>query len=266
MDERARQQASAEALSGSTGSETIIARNVHLTYRVYEDERRPTMRRFVVRRFRPREYRAVRAVRGISLTLQEGEALGIIGRNGSGKSTLLRVLAGLLPPTDGVVFARSTPVLLGVGAVLHPELSGRRNIYLGCTALGMDRAEVDLRYEEIVDFAGIGEFIDMPLRTYSSGMKARLQFSIASVLTPDVLLIDEALAVGDEEFKQKSEARVREMLAEAGSVILVSHSMRSIRDMCGRALWMDRGEVVADGPVEEVIARYEEATHAHTSS
>lgn len=259
------QYAADSDLDEITGGEAVIARDVHLTYRVYEDERRPTMRRLVARRFQPRQYRAVHAVRGVSMSIDRGEALGIIGRNGSGKSTLLRVLSGLLPATRGEVLARSNPVLLGVGAVLHPELSGRRNIYLGCTALGMDRDEVDAKYDDIVDFAGVGDFIDMPLRAFSSGMKARLQFSIASVLTPDVLLIDEALAVGDEEFKQKSEGRIKEMLAEAGSVVVVSHNMHSIRDLCDRALWMDQGEIVAEGPVGEVVDEYERATHAQPS-
>lgn len=250
-----------DALPGSEATgPAVVVDDVHLTYRVYADSQQPTLRRSITRRFRPRPAREVNAVRGVSLTLHTGEALGLIGRNGSGKSTLLRVVAGLLPATEGAVYARSTPVLLGVSAALHPELSGRRNIFLGGTAMGLSRRELEERFDDIVDFAGLREFIDMPMRAYSSGMQARLAFSIATAVAPDVLLIDEALSVGDEEFKRKSEARMRELLGEAGAIVLVSHSLQAILDMCTRVVWLDRGHVVADGNPQEVVASYRDAT------
>lgn len=234
----------------------VVARDVHLTYYVYPDQQRPTLRRLVARRFKPREVEEVRAVRGVSFTVMKGEAVGLIGPNGSGKSTLLRVVAGLLPAVKGEVYAQDVPVLLGVGAALHPELSGRRNVYLGGTALGMTRDEVEARFDEIVDFAGVRDAIDRPFRTYSSGMQARLQFSVATAIEPDVLLIDESLSVGDERFRKKSEERMRGLLGGAGAIMLVSHSMGSIRDMCDRVLWMQEGEIVMDGDPVEVIEAY----------
>lgn len=237
---------------------SVVIDDVRVTYRVYEDVK-PTFRKVLARRFKPRDYRAVHAVRGVSLEAHPGEAIAVVGRNGSGKSTLLRTLAGLLPPTKGAVFARSTPVLLGVGAALQPELSGRRNIYLGGTALGLSRKDLDLRIDEIIDFAELRDFIDMPLRAYSSGMKARLHFAIATNVAPEVLLVDESLAVGDAAFKRKSEERIRELLAAAGVVFVVSHATGVLRRVCTRAIWMDGGVAVMDGPVDEVLEAYEDA-------
>lgn len=237
---------------------SVVIDDVHLTYRVYEDVK-PTLRKLVARGFKPRPYRAIEAVRGVSLTAYPGDAVAIVGANGSGKSTLLKVVAGLIPPTKGAVYAGSVPVLLGVNAALQPELSGRRNIILGGTALGLSRKEVDQRIDEIIEFSELGDFIDMPLRAYSSGMRARLQFSIATAVHPDVLLIDESLAVGDAAFRRKCEIRIQEMLGAAGTVFLVSHSLGIVRELCSRTVWMDHGAVLADGPTEEVLPRYEEA-------
>lgn len=246
----------AEAPNSEGDGPSVVIDDVHLTYRVYEDVK-PTFRKVLARRFKPREYRAVEAVRGVSLKAYPGEAIAIVGRNGSGKSTLLRTLAGLLPPTRGAVYARSTPVLLGVGAALQPELSGRRNIYLGGTALGIPRKELDLRADAIIDWAELRDFIDMPMRAYSSGMKARLQFAIATSVSPDVLLIDESLAVGDAAFKRKSEERIRHLLDAAGVVFVVSHSTGVLRRVCTRAIWMEEGTVIMEGGVEDVLAAYE---------
>lgn len=234
---------------------SVVCDDVSVTYRVYEDMK-PTLRKFVAQRFRPRPYRAVEAVRGVSLTAYPGEAIGLIGRNGSGKSTLLRCIAGLLPPTHGSVRARSVPVLLGVSAALQQELSGRRNIFLGGTALGIPRKELEARFADIVEFAGLQDFIDMPMRAYSSGMKARLQFAIATAVTPEVLLVDETLAVGDAEFREKSEARIKEMLANAGTVFIVSHSLNTLRSVCSRAFWIEEGRIERQGNARRVIAAY----------
>lgn len=233
----------------------LVARGVHVRYRVY-DERARSLRRLVARGFRPARHREVHAVRGVDLEVRRGEALGIIGRNGSGKSSLLRALAGLVPPSEGLVLARSNPVLLGVNSVLQQELSCRRNVQVGATALGISRAEAQDRTKEILRFAGIEEFADLPFRTLSSGMRARLQFAIASSITPDILMIDETLAVGDAEFRAKSEARMRDLIGGDATVVLVSHSMSLMISVCSRLVWLDNGLVKADGVPQQVVAAY----------
>lgn len=238
----------------------VIVEDVRVVYETYEDARPPTLKGFVAQRFRGKRPRSLAAVNGVSLTIHDGEAVGLVGRNGAGKTTLLRAIAGLLPVTGGRILARSEPVLLGVGAALHPELSGRRNVYLGGTALGMSRHEIDERFDRIVEFAGLGDYIDMPLRAYSSGMAARLRFAIASALEPDILLVDEALNVGDREFKERSNARMRELLSRAGAIVLVSHNLNSVRDICSRVVWLEGGVTKMDGPTDEVIEEYEAAT------
>jgi teichoic acid transport system ATP-binding protein len=206
----------------------------------------------------------VHAVRGVSFVAYRGEAIGLIGSNGSGKSTLLRAIAGLLPPERGRVYTNGQPSLLGVNAALMNDLTGERNVILGGLAMGMSREQVRERYKEIVDFSGLNDrgqdFMSMPMRTYSSGMQARLRFSIAAVKDHDVLMIDEALATGDKMFRKRSEARIREMRSQAGTVFLVSHSNKSIRDVCDRVLWLEKGELVMDGETEEVLKAYEEHT------
>ena len=240
------------------GEPTVIAENVHITYTVYED-RRPSLRQLFSQRFKGRASRSIHAVRGVDLTAYAGESIGLIGSNGSGKSTLLRALAGLMPVTEGRVWARAEPALLGVGAALQPALSGRRNIILGGLALGLPRDEVEARYGEIVEFSGLQDAIDLPLQTYSSGMRARLHFALATAVAPDVLLIDEALSVGDKEFQKRSRERIRELQATAGTIFLVSHSMKAILKNCQRAIWLEHGEIQADGRAKDVVAQYEES-------
>lgn len=207
--------------------------------------------------------RTVHAVRGVSFVAYRGEAIGLIGTNGSGKSTLLKAVAGLLPVESGRIYTNGQPSLLGVSAALMNDLTGERNVHLGGLAMGMSREQIKERYEEIVDFSGInekGDFITLPMRTYSSGMAARLRFSIAAAKDHDVLLIDEALATGDRSFQKRSEARIRELRRHAGTVFLVSHNNRSIRDTCERVLWLERGELRLDGPTDEVMKEYESFT------
>lgn len=234
---------------------SVVLDGVSVTYRVYED-RKPTLRKLVAGGFRARSYRSVEALRDVSLVAYPGEAVGVVGRNGSGKSTMLRALAGLLPVTAGAVYAQSAPMLLGVTAALQPELSGRRNVYLGGTALGMSRREIDRRIGEITAFAGLEDVLDLPLRAYSSGMAARLQFAIATAVVPDVLLVDEALAVGDIEFRRRSGDRIRRMVGNTGTVFLVSHDLTAVTDLCTRAIWIDGGRLVLDGVPQEVVAAY----------
>lgn len=241
--------------NGQVPDPSVVVDHVEVTYTIFQ-EGPPKLRKMFASDVQGSRVRQVQAVRDVSFVVRPGEAVGIIGHNGSGKSTLLRTLAGLLPPTGGRVFARSVPILLGVGAVLDKDLSGRRNILLGGTALGHRRADLEERVDDIIDFAGLEDFVDMPIRAYSSGMKARLQFAIATSVTPDILLIDEALAVGDEEFKDRSEERIQQLAEEAGTVFVVSHSLSSIREMCTRALWLDHGRLVADGDPDAVVKAY----------
>ncbi|MFF3405656.1 ABC transporter ATP-binding protein [Streptomyces sp. NPDC002742] len=207
--------------------------------------------------------RKVHAVKDVSFIAYRGEAIGLIGTNGSGKSTLLKAVAGLLPVENGRIYTDGQPALLGVNAALMNDLTGERNVYLGGLAMGMSREQIRGHYQEIVDFSGInekGDFITLPMRTYSSGMAARLRFSIAAAKDHDVLLIDEALATGDASFQKRSEARIRELRKTAGTVFVVSHNNKSIRDTCDRALWLERGELRMDGPTEDVLKEYEKFT------
>ncbi|WMX44127.1 ABC transporter ATP-binding protein [Streptomyces roseicoloratus] len=249
---------------------TVIADDVHIVYRVNgggggRGSATAALSRIIRRRKgqTDRGVRKVHAVRGVSFTAYRGEAIGLIGTNGSGKSTLLRAIAGLLPTESGKVYTDGQPSLLGVNAALMSDLTGERNVILGGLAMGMDREEIKSRYQDIVDFSGInekGDFISLPMRTYSSGMGARLRFAIAAAKQHDVLMIDEALATGDRKFQIRSEARIRELRKEAGTVFLVSHSNKSIRDTCDRVLWLEKGELLMDGPTDEVIAAYERET------
>ena len=204
----------------------------------------------------------VHALKGISNIIREGEIVGIVGSNGSGKSTLLSVIAGLIPPTEGSILVASQPALLGVNAALKPELSGHRNIEIGALAMGLKMNEISEELERIKDFTELGEALSRPMRTYSSGMRSRLAFSIATVKTPEILLIDEALAVGDKKFREKSLSRIREMQEEAGTIVMVSHNLGEIRKTCSRALWIDNGVLREDGEVSEVLSAYEKAEGA----
>ncbi|HEY7009873.1 MAG TPA: ABC transporter ATP-binding protein [Jatrophihabitantaceae bacterium] len=240
---------------------TVVVDDIHLTYRILGKGRHggapAALRRIVLREKAPGQ-RSVHAVRGVSFTAFRGEAIGLIGPNGSGKSTLLRAIAGLMAPSRGVVWTRGQASLLGVSAAMMPGMSGDQNIVLGCLAIGMTPAEIAEEYDSICDFAGIGDFVHLPMSTYSSGMGARLRFAIAAARVPDILLIDEALATGDAEFRRRSEKRILELREEAGTVFLVSHALGIIRETCTRAIWLEDGKVVADGDANTVVDAYEE--------
>ena len=230
--------------------------NVFVDYGVFADKHL-TLRRLAAQRFKGRDSVLVHALKGISNTIYEGEVLGVVGSNGSGKSTLLNVIAGLLPPSKGSVLVKSQPALLGIKSALKPELSGGRNIEIGALAMGLKMEEINKYKESIQEFTELGEALDRPMRTYSKGMRARLAFSIATIKTPEILLIDEALAVGDAGFRKKSLGRIREMQNDAKTIIMVSHNLNEMRKTCSRALWVEKGILKMDGEVEEVLDSYE---------
>ena len=203
------------------------------------------------------EARVIEAVRGVTFDVAVGESVGVIGPNGSGKTSLLQATTGLLPLAGGQVLVRSTPAFLGVQAILRPHLTGWRNIQLGLLAQGLNTAEARDRTGEVAEFTGLDDFLDLRMETYSSGMRARLHFAVATALAPEILLIDEALAVGDREFRDKSAARLDEHRAAAGTVLLVSHNLTEIRRSCSRVIWLQEGLVALDGPTEDVLAAYE---------
>lgn len=233
----------------------VIAENVHVSYTVMEDRSASIKQRFARGGSRGRS-RKVHAVRGVSFAVHEGDTVGLIGSNGSGKSTLLAALTGLLPLQQGRILVRSRPTLLGVGAALRPALSGRRNVILGLLALGMNARQAHEHSDAVIDFSGIRDSIDLPMQTYSSGMRARLTFAIATAVTPDILLIDEALAVGDEAFRKRSRERIDDVLDHAGALILVTHNLNEIKASCERAIWLEQGVIRAEGAPEEVVDTY----------
>ena len=202
-------------------------------------------------------YENIEALKNVSFSVEEGEVLGIIGRNGSGKSTLLKTISGIYTPTSGSVRVngRIAP-MLELGSGFDQELSGRENISLNASILGYTEQQIREHYDDIVEFSELSDFIEMPLKTYSSGMKAKLAFSVATVLKPEILIVDEILSVGDEAFQRKSRARMMEMMSGGTTVLFVSHDMEQIRELCNRVVWLDKGNVRMIGNADEVCSRY----------
>jgi len=244
---------------------TVVVDDLHVVYRVYgaggdRGTAATALFRILGRRRRP-SIREVHAIRGMSFVAYRGDAIGIIGRNGAGKSTLLRAIAGLLPPERGAVYTMCEASLLGVNAALLEDLTGERNVVLGCLAMGMSKREIKEKFEHIVDFSGVGEFIHLPMKTYSSGMGSRLRFAIAAAKSHEILLIDEALATGDAEFRVKSHARIDELRRQAGTVFLVAHDLEEVEDTCNRVIWLEQGTIVEQGEdVIGIIDRYIDAS------
>ena len=197
------------------------------------------------------------ALRNVSFDVNQGEIVGIIGRNGAGKSTLLKILSKITPPARGRVEIHGrTSSLLEVGTGFHQELTGRENVYLNGTILGMRKKEVDLKFDEIVEFSGVEKFLDTPVKRYSSGMRVRLAFAVAAHLEPETLIVDEVLAVGDAEFQQKCLNKMQDVGSEGRTVFFVSHNMHAVTQLCQRAIMLKNGQVDADGPAHEIVARY----------
>jgi lipopolysaccharide transport system ATP-binding protein len=233
----------------------ISLRNLGKCYRVYA---RPADRlKQALLRGKRQYYREVWALRDVSLGIHRGETVGLIGRNGSGKSTLLQLICGTLTPTTGQVEVRGrVAALLELGAGFNPEFTGRENVHLNAAILGLSKAEIAARYDDIVAFSEIGEFIDQPVKTYSSGMYVRLAFAVATCADPDILIVDEALAVGDEAFQRKCFARLQQIKERGGTILFVSHSSSAVIELCDTAHLLDRGERLLSGEPKLVVAQY----------
>lgn len=234
-------------------------RNVGVCYDL-EVSRPRTLKRFVAEsirgRLRARATQPHWAIRGVSFRVQRGESLGVVGANGSGKSTLLLALAGVLAPDEGYVQAQGIPSLLTLGAGFDIELTGRQNVYLNAAYLGLSRRETDRLFDPIVEFSELGDFIDVPLRQYSTGMRARLGFSVVAHTQPDILLLDEALSVGDAGFREKSLAKMLEVIERSGTLVIVSHDPGFLQRVCSRVAWLNGGRLEAIGSSQEVLDRY----------
>ncbi len=208
---------------------------------------------------REMKYNEFWALKDVSFEVEEGDRVGILGLNGAGKSTLLKVISGVLKPTEGTVMTKGKLVpMLELGAGFDPQYTGSENIYLQGAMLGYSKQFIDEKYDEIVKFTGIPRFMDVPVKNYSSGMKARLGFSIATIVEPDILILDEVLSVGDKKFKRKSERKIKSMFDSGVTVLFVSHSLPQVKRICNKAILLENGRLIAAGPVEEVAEIYEE--------
>jgi homopolymeric O-antigen transport system ATP-binding protein len=244
----------------SASSDPVLSlEGVSVRFRVPQ-ERIASLKEYAVRLGRRRvEVRDFWAVRDVSLSVNRGEVFGIVGRNGAGKSTLLKVVARVLRPTRGRVWVQGRVApLLDLGGAFHPELTGRENVFLNGTLLGLSRREIARNFDRIVSFADVGTFIDAPLRTYSAGMVGRLGFAIATDVRPDVLIVDEILAVGDAEFQAKSAARIQAFQDEGTTVLMASHGLHAVTQMCTRAAWIDQGRIRVIGAAADVVRAYED--------
>lgn len=235
---------------------TVVVDDVHMDFWATPDRAKASKTRRLSAKLMKSKRVRIEALRGISFIARHGESIGIIGRNGSGKSTLAHLISGSLSPTQGSVYASSTPIKLGVNSALVPALSGNQNITLGCLAMGLTPAQIEERYDEILEVSGLGDAVNYPMSTYSSGMSSRLRFAIATSVKPEILIIDEALNTGDAQFKERSTRRMKQMREEAGTVFLVSHSMGTINQVCSRVLWVDYGRLVMDGSPWHVTRAY----------
>jgi len=241
--------------------QAIVVRGVSKSFPVYAKPHHRLLQMLL-----PRENRwaqEFQALRSVDLEIARGETIGIVGRNGSGKSTLLQIICGTLAPSTGTVEVHGRiAALLELGAGFNPEFTGRENVYLNGTVLGLTMQEVEERFDEIVAFADIGDFIDQPVKTYSSGMYVRLAFAVAIHVTPDILIVDEALSVGDEAFQRKCFARIDAIRDSGATVLFVSHSASTVVELCDRAILLDRGEVLSSGTPRRVISQYQKLLYA----
>jgi ABC-type polysaccharide/polyol phosphate transport system ATPase subunit len=247
------------SLSASDGTAAVRIEDVHVTYRA-SFERVPTFKSALMRLGRGEKVvREIKALQGVSFDVPRGKVMGIVGANGAGKSTLMRSVAGILPPTGGRIEINgriSTLLALGVG--FNAGLSGKENVVLGGLAAGLSREQIRAKYEDIAAFAELGDFMDLPMRTYSSGMYSRLAFSVAVNMDPDILIIDEALSAGDAKFRAKANEKMLELVSQASTMLLVSHALGTIKDMCDEAVWLHQGKLIQQGDPEEIVDKYME--------
>ena len=242
------------------GRKSVIeVKDVTMRFRMNND-RIMSLKEFAVRALRGKlEYSEFTALSHVSFSIRKGETLGLIGHNGAGKSTMLKVISGILKPTEGRVMVTGNIVpMLELGSGFDFELTGRENIFLNGAILGYSEEFLEEKYEEIVEFSELGQFIEMPIRNYSSGMLARLAFSVAAMVQPEILIVDEILSVGDADFQRKSRERMLELMGGGTTVLFVSHNIEQIREMCSRAIWLEHGEVRMDGDSGEVCDAYEQ--------
>lgn len=236
----------------------IEVRNVTMQYRMSND-RVSNLKEYLIKRLKKRiSFEYFTALDDVSFTVKQGEVLGLIGHNGAGKSTILKIISGIVRPTRGSVHIRGNVVpMLELGSGFDFDMTGRENIFLNGAILGYSEEFLKEKYDEIVEFSEIGQFIDMPLRNYSSGMIARLGFSIATVVEPEILIVDEVLAVGDAAFQEKSKKRMMELMGGGTTVLFVSHGLGQVRELCDHVVWMDHGKVKMYGGTKEVCDAYE---------
>jgi ABC-2 type transport system ATP-binding protein len=238
----------------------ITLQGISVIYRLIREYQRSTFQEYVINYLKGRRIgvEAFSALKDLTLEVREGESLGIIGDNGAGKSTLLKVISRIIIPTKGKVTVNGTIApLIELGAGFDHDLTGRENIYLNASILGFSRREIKKKFERIVDFSELSDFIDTPLRNYSSGMVTRLGFSIATEVNPAILILDEILAVGDANFTKKSEERIAQFIKKGVTILFVSHSMEDIKAICKKVLWLDHGKVKMLGDTDTVIGAYE---------
>lgn len=234
-------------------SETVIVKNVYKKYKMHRSPKEKLLDVVLPGGYGEDFF----ALQDISFTANQGDVIGLVGVNGSGKSTLSNIIAGVIPPTSGEVTSIGTTSIIAISSGLNNQLTGRENIELKCLMLGFKKKEIKEMEPEIIEFADIGKFIDQPVKKYSSGMKSRLGFAISVTVNPDILIVDEALSVGDQVFAQKSKNKMFEFKEKGKTIFFVSHSMGQIKEFCEKAIWLEYGEIKQFGPVKEVIPEYE---------
>lgn len=246
-------------IAGETLERTVInVENVKMKFNLSKEKTDNLKEYFIKFIKRELHYHPFWALKGVSFKVEKGDKFGIVGLNGAGKSTILKIISGVMKPTEGDIQVKGSMVpLLEMGAGFDPDYTGRENIFLKGALLGYNRRFLEEKFDEIVEFSELEEFIDVPLKNYSSGMKARLAFSIATMVEPEILIVDEVLSVGDAKFQQKSREKMNSLLDEDATVLFVSHATQQVRIICNKAIWLHQGELIAEGSAEEVCDLYE---------